>query len=525
MYCINCGYQIEDFRGNKCLECGTDVLDICAYIFLHASTREVRDDAFHGIYKNTFPWLKRKTWDSLEIYSQTLDLEEEVNDVLNDIYLKVLNNMKKYDSEKSSFRTWFNHVVDNFLIDRYRKLGKPREYIPDEPEFLEEIPDVTVCAPGQVVNKARELLETLLESISLEQRRCIILHDLRGMSNQEIAEELGISENTVKTRIFYGRKALEKRGLELKGQGKYVYSISPVVLFLWLYQDRKAQAAGIDEVWSKVKMELDKLPLNLPKRISSKDSSTIKKAGGAAVKKGVGTKMIAGIAAAAVIGGGGLYFASQKPEEAETVVEKESEESPIEETPVEETVEVPVEEEGPYNIPADILPGYRDVLIAYGEASSQVPVEHPENLGNQGYGMYASISMFDENGVMMNDSKIQYALKDINGDGYEELLVTYIIDTVDTTAPDFEYSDLQVWTNDGENVYEVISSAYRYHVCLRAGGILKDLSSGGAYDNFYTFREFNNKGESTILEELENRDDSIYNQPYTEEIEWIPILK
>ena len=521
MYCINCGYQIEDFKENKCPECRTDVLDICAYIFLHASTKEVRDDAFHGIYKNTFPWLKRKTWDSLEVYSEKLDLEEEVNDVLNDIYLKILKNMNKYDSEKSSFRTWFNHVVENFLIDRYRKLRKPIEYIPNEPELLEEIPDMKITPPEQMVNNAKELLETLMDALTDEQRNCIFMHDIHGFSNQEIAHKLHIPENTVKTRIFYGRKALERRGLELKGQGKYVYSISPVVMFLWLYQDRKAQAAGIDEVWNKVKVGLDKLPLEPPKRISHKDS--IKKAGGAAAKKGVGTKIIAGITAAAVIGGGGLYFASQKPEEAETDVEEKLEEEPIEETPVEKTV--PVEEEGPYNIPADILSGYRDVLIAYGQASSQVPVEHRENLGNQGFGMYANISMFDENGVMMNDSKIQYALKDINGDGYEELLVTYIIDTVDTTAPDFEYSDLQVWTNDGENVYEVISSAYRYHVYLRAGGILKDLSSAGAYDNFYTFREFNNKGESTILEELENRDDSIYNQPYTEEIEWIPILK
>ena len=538
MHCINCSYVIENWKENKCPHCGTDVLDTCVTVFFHAKTKEERDDAFHGIYKNTFPWLKKKVWDSLEVYSETIDIEQEVNDVLADIYLKVLNNISKYDLEKSSFRTWFNHVIENFLIDRYRRLAKKREYIPDEPEFWEEIPDVKACAPGQVVNHAKELLQTLLESISAEQRKCIVLHDIEGLSNKEIAERLQISENTVKTRIFYGRKAIEKRGLELKGQGRYVYSLSPVVLFLWLYENQKVQAAGMEETWAKVKIGLNKYPFPVHKQnaITRKpEPSVAHKAGALAGKKAAG--IIAGAATVAVIGAG-IYYTVQKPEAMPEPVPVETEEGKTEEAQMEEPVvniepvepdesTAPVSEESPYNIPDDMLPGYQDVLVAYGQASSQVPVEHPENLGGDGYGMYAAASVFEDNGILTTEYsgwKIYYALKDINEDGYEELLLT-----PDAEQP--QMYDLQVWTNDGENAYEVMSSAYRYQVYLRAHGVIMDNADGGAFVQELRFHEFNNKGELTLLDQLSTETGeelcgvSIYDEPYTEEIEWTPILK
>ena len=242
------------------------------------------------------------------------------------------------------------------------------------------------------------------------------------------------------------------------------------------------------------------------------------------MKKSMLLKMVAGVLIGTILGGAGVYFVVDKPEEESGKLECKAEVETEEET--EDSNEETPETDG-YNISDDILPGYRDVLIAYGQASSKVPVEQPENLGNQGYGIYASISMFDDAGVMMSDSKIQYAIKDINGDGYEELLVTYINEWSDSPISESGYDDLQVWTNDGEQVYEVLCSAYRYHVSIREGGVLLDIATGGADDNFYTYQEFNNKGETTYLQHLKGGNlsgVSTYDQVYSEEIEWIPIL-
>ncbi|BCJ62309.1 sigma-70 family RNA polymerase sigma factor [Micromonospora endophytica] len=49
---------------------------------------------------------------------------------------------------------------------------------------------------------------TALRHISAEQRRAVVLHHLVGLSVAEIAAEIGTSENTVKTRLARGRRAL-----------------------------------------------------------------------------------------------------------------------------------------------------------------------------------------------------------------------------------------------------------------------------------------------------------------------------
>ncbi|EEP70353.1 RNA polymerase ECF-subfamily sigma factor [Micromonospora sp. ATCC 39149] len=50
-----------------------------------------------------------------------------------------------------------------------------------------------------------------LRHISTEQRRAVVLHHLVGLSVAEIAAEVGTNENTVKTRLARGRRALAAR--------------------------------------------------------------------------------------------------------------------------------------------------------------------------------------------------------------------------------------------------------------------------------------------------------------------------
>jgi len=60
------------------------------------------------------------------------------------------------------------------------------------------------------------LQEALLE-LNDEQREVVIMKEYEGLKFREIAEVLNISENTVKSRMYYGldglRKILEKRNI------------------------------------------------------------------------------------------------------------------------------------------------------------------------------------------------------------------------------------------------------------------------------------------------------------------------
>lgn len=516
MKCIKCGYDISDQDNktmNNCPECKTDFLDTYAYIYLdHNNDLEIQNEALRRIYLNTCRWIRTLVKESLNAYERDTDLNQEVQDVVNDIYLKVIKNIRLYDPNKGGFRTWFNQIVRNHLCDRFRVWQNNKEDLADNPDFAEELPSIKIGNPEEHISnqEKQEMLHQMMACLNIEQRICIVLHDLEGWKNKEIADMLNVSENTVKTRIFNGRKKLEKRGMEMKAQGYKLYGLAPGSLFLWLYRDQEIEAA-------------EKMDVSRINEFCLRNKNT-KKIGDIIVgaEKSVFAKVMAGLLAVAIIGGTGIYYSGNKSLENS---EENEEEMVLKVSDKNDT------EESEYNIPQDILSGYRDVLIAYGQASSNVPVEHLENLGNEGYGMYLGISMPDENGIIDSVAKIQYALQDVNEDGYDELLITFIRDNFDSPITEGGWDDLQIWTNDGSQVYEVVSSAYRSHVTLREGGVIRESFSGGYKSYEYDYREFNNQGELTVLEILSTEKGekldgvSKYDGVYSEKIEWVPLLK
>ncbi len=64
-------------------------------------------------------------------------------------------------------------------------------------------------------NELAELLHACLLQLSVEQREVVIMKEYEGLKFREIAEALNVSENTVKSRMYYGLEAL-KRMLERK---------------------------------------------------------------------------------------------------------------------------------------------------------------------------------------------------------------------------------------------------------------------------------------------------------------------
>lgn len=92
--------------------------------------------------------------------------------------------------------------------------------------------------------ETRELVHSLMDSLSEEQRLCILMFHIEGASILEIAEAMDCSENTVKSRLNYGRKNLKVKAEELQKKGYKLYSVAPVVLLVYLLRsDREVMAA------------------------------------------------------------------------------------------------------------------------------------------------------------------------------------------------------------------------------------------------------------------------------------------
>ncbi len=78
------------------------------------------------------------------------------------------------------------------------------------------------------------LLHELIDELPEEQRQCILLYYMEEYSIKDIAGVCKCSENTIKSRLNYGKKKLEEKTIELQKKGYVLRGVTPVYLITWL---------------------------------------------------------------------------------------------------------------------------------------------------------------------------------------------------------------------------------------------------------------------------------------------------
>lgn len=115
----------------------------------------------------------------------------------------------RYDPELGSLRTWLFAILRNVVIDIGRSRSARREVSVEAPEAADDPLERTLVA-WQV--------EEALRRIGEAHRRVIVETHLRGRPYAELAGELGVPEGTIKSRVYYGlralRNALEEMGYD-----------------------------------------------------------------------------------------------------------------------------------------------------------------------------------------------------------------------------------------------------------------------------------------------------------------------
>lgn len=82
--------------------------------------------------------------------------------------------------------------------------------------------------------EAKRLVMEILDHLPEDQRVVIGMFYYEEMSVKDIAQTLGVSENTVKSRLSYGRRKIKEQVLDLEKRGTKLYSVAPFVFFLYL---------------------------------------------------------------------------------------------------------------------------------------------------------------------------------------------------------------------------------------------------------------------------------------------------
>lgn len=179
--------------------------------------------------------------------------DDDACDILQDSYIAAFTKLDTL-KEPEKFYGWFKRIVSNRcynyikkkkpdLFSQYTKEDEDGEEI--EFEFADEN---ETFAPDNALDyeETKRLLREIIDSLPEEQSLCVLMYYVQDMSIAEIAETLGVSQNTVKSRLNYGRKKI-KDGVEtLEKKGTKLYGISGLALipFLrWMFTDGATNAA------------------------------------------------------------------------------------------------------------------------------------------------------------------------------------------------------------------------------------------------------------------------------------------
>jgi RNA polymerase sigma-70 factor, ECF subfamily len=147
-------------------------------------------------------------------------LRETAEDLLQETFLRVIKGAEAYQRQ-AKFTTWLYTIARNLCVDQSRRakhrkaqsLDAPMNSSPDSGTLLDVIPANEMASDRQTVSKELQIrMHEALGRLSEEQREVFLMREFLDMPFKEIAQVVGVPENTVKSRMRY---ALEKLRLEL----------------------------------------------------------------------------------------------------------------------------------------------------------------------------------------------------------------------------------------------------------------------------------------------------------------------
>ena len=229
-FCPECGALVKE--GDKfCMKCGAKLSGaeqkedkVRAAV---RGMRAGRAGAFDQLYEYTKPT-------ALAVIRRYCDHTEDYEDILQETYIRVYKSIDTLQDEGKA-QAWINKIAANTAIRHNMKkrptlftdMGDEEGNIPDIKDENENIDPEAVTDHKAVTEIIRQVLSTLPE----DQRDALWMVYGQGITIKEMAESLGISENTIKSRLFQGRKKLAAKKEEFRRLGINI-SVIPVSILV-----------------------------------------------------------------------------------------------------------------------------------------------------------------------------------------------------------------------------------------------------------------------------------------------------
>ena len=145
---------------------------------------------------------------------------ETAEDLLQETFMRVIKGAENY-KRQAKFTTWLYTIARNLCVDQTRRrkhrrhasLDAPMGSDDDSGTLLDVIAGNEMPSDRKTVNKQlHHKLQGAIAGLGEEQREVFLMREFLDMPFKQIADVVGVPENTVKSRMRY---ALEKLRLEL----------------------------------------------------------------------------------------------------------------------------------------------------------------------------------------------------------------------------------------------------------------------------------------------------------------------
>lgn len=136
----------------------------------------------------------------------------EAEDVMQDAYVRAYAHLREFEG-RARFSTWLTRIAVHEALARSRR---GRRFQPLDDQETQSMPTSPRFTPEELASdrEVSVLLERAIDTLSDDFRAVFVMRAVEEMSGAETAECLGISEETVKTRLFRARARLQEALLE-----------------------------------------------------------------------------------------------------------------------------------------------------------------------------------------------------------------------------------------------------------------------------------------------------------------------
>ena len=148
------------------------------------------------------------------VYHMTSN-HEDANDLAQEAFIKGFQALKSFKGG-SSFYTWVYRIAVNKTINFLKQRKNRSQMSLNDLDFnAEHDPDLVALISDKTPRREaglaelQEKLNEAMQKLSEPHRLVVTLHDVQGLSHEEIATIMGCNIGTVRSRLFYARQQLQ----------------------------------------------------------------------------------------------------------------------------------------------------------------------------------------------------------------------------------------------------------------------------------------------------------------------------